>query len=81
MLKIRLSRYGKKKNPCYKIVVIDSRKSRNGKFIEKVGFYQPLIKINGKNLININIEKIRFWMKKGCKLSNTVINIIKNQNK
>lgn len=80
MLIIRLARYGKKKMPFYKIVVINKKKARNGEFIEKIGTFNPI-----KNIINIDMEKINYWKKVGAQLSNTVFNIInkkkKNENK
>ncbi|BBA84882.1 30S ribosomal protein S16 [endosymbiont of Pachyrhynchus infernalis] len=67
MLKIRLSKSKSKNNLYYKIVVIDSRKSKNSKFIEKVGFF------NEKNkLLYINNNRVFFWIKNGAKLSDKV---------
>lgn len=69
MVKIRLKRMGAKKAPFYRIVVADSRSPRDGRFIEEIGFYDPL-----KNpvVININEEKALGWLKKGAQLSETV---------
>jgi len=67
MLKIRLSRGGVKKRPIYKIVVADSRFPRDGKFIEKVGFYNPLLPKTKKEKFKLEIERIKHWISKGAK--------------
>jgi small subunit ribosomal protein S16 len=66
MVKIRLKRMGKRKQPYYRIVVIDSRRSRDGKYIESVGHYNP----RDKKLI-INKERVEYWLSKGAQASNT----------
>ena len=67
MLKIRLSMGGAKKRPVYKIVVADSRFPRDGRFIEKVGFFNPLLPKNKKERVNLEIERIKHWISKGAK--------------
>ena len=67
MLKIRLSMGGAKKRPIYKIVVADSRSPRDGRFIEKLGFFNPLIPKNKKDRMKLEIERIKHWMSKGAK--------------
>ena len=67
MLKIRLSMGGAKKRPVYKIVVADSRFPRDGKFIEKVGFFNPLLPKTKKERINLEAERIKHWISKGAK--------------
>ena len=67
MLKIRLKRLGRKKNASYRIIVIDSKKRRDGKAIEEVGFYNPLTKET-----KINIESIEYRIKQGAQLTLTV---------
>ncbi len=66
MVKIRLKRMGKRKQPYYRIVVIDSRRSRDGKYIESVGHYNP----RDKKLI-VNKERVEYWLSKGAQPSNT----------
>ena len=67
MLKIRLSMGGAKKRPVYKIVVADSRFPRDGRFIEKVGFFNPLLPKTKKERINLEVERIKHWISKGAK--------------
>jgi small subunit ribosomal protein S16 len=66
MLKIRLARGGTKKRPFYKIVVADSRNPRDGKFIEKLGFFNPLLPKNNSERINLEIDRIKHWLKIGA---------------
>jgi len=70
-VKIRLMRFGKKKQPTYRIVVTDQRNARNGEYIEKVGFYNPI-----KGEIKIEKEKIDLWVKKGAQLAESVKNLL-----
>ena len=67
MLKIRLSMGGVKKRPVYKIVIADSRFPRDGRFIEKVGFFNPLLPKTKKERINLEVERIKHWISKGAK--------------
>ncbi|MDC0511255.1 30S ribosomal protein S16 [Pelagibacteraceae bacterium] len=66
MLKIRLSMGGVRKRPVYKIVIADSRYPRDGKFIEKVGSYNPLLPKDKKERIKVEAERIKYWMSKGA---------------
>jgi len=67
MLKIRLSLGGAKKRPVYKIVVADSRFPRDGRFIEKVGFFNPLLPKAKKERVSLEVERIKHWISKGAK--------------
>jgi len=67
MLKIRLSLGGAKKRPVYKVVVADSRYPRDGRFIEKLGFFNPLLPKTKKERINLQVERIKHWISKGAK--------------
>ena len=76
MLKIRLSMGGAKKRPVYKIVVADSKFPRDGKFIEKVGFYNPLLPKAKKERVSLEIERIKHWISKGAKPTLRVARIL-----
>jgi small subunit ribosomal protein S16 len=65
-LKIRLARGGTKKRPFYSIVVADSRSPRDGRFIEKVGTYNPILKSDDPNRVLLKLERIKEWMSKGA---------------
>jgi small subunit ribosomal protein S16 len=71
-LKIRLSRAGSKKRPIYRVVVTDSRNPRDGRFIEKVGIYNPLLKKEDKNRVQLEVDKIKDWISKGAKPSDRI---------
>ena len=58
---------GAKKRPVYKIVIADSRFPRDGRFIEKVGFFNPLLPKTKKERINLEVERIKHWISKGAK--------------
>ncbi|QJC34274.1 30S ribosomal protein S16 [Enterobacteriaceae endosymbiont of Donacia cinerea] len=79
MVKIRLSRKGIKKKPFYQIIVTDSRNSRDGYFIEKLGYFNPLSlqKNSKKKILKFNKERINFWLSKGAVLSKRVNSLIK----
>ena len=66
MLRIRLSMGGVRKRPIYKIVVADGRYPRDGKFIEKVGSYNPLLPKDKKERIKVEFERIKYWISKGA---------------
>ena len=78
MVTIRLSRGGAKKRPFYNIVVQDSRKARDGRYIERIGFYNPSAVENEEGL-RINQERIDYWVGQGAQLSDRVASIIKSQ--
>lgn len=76
--KIRLKRFGAKKRPYYRIVVIDSRSPRDGRTLEEVGFYHP-IEVEEKQL-KVNEDRIREWIDKGAKPSDTVKRLLNKIN-
>ncbi len=76
MLAIRLARIGKTKKPHYRIVVMDKRRPRNGRFVEIVGTYNPLKK---PAEINLNAERIKYWLGCGAQPSDTVRSFLRNQ--
>jgi small subunit ribosomal protein S16 len=67
MLKIRLSMGGVRKRPIYKIVIADSRFPRDGRFVEKVGSFNPLLPKDKKERIKVEAERIKYWLSKGAK--------------
>jgi len=71
-LKIRLARGGAKKRPFYSIVVADERSPRDGRFIEKVGTYNPILKSDDPNRVTLKLERIQDWMKKGAQPTDRV---------
>ena len=71
MVVIRLARGGAKKRPFYNVVVTDSRSRRDGRFIERVGFYNPVAAANEEKL-RIAHDRVAFWQHHGAKLSDTV---------
>ena len=73
-VKIRLKRIGAKKQPSYRIVVADSRAPRDGKFIEEIGFYNPLAEPKD---IRIDVDKAEQWIKNGAQPTDTVKALIK----
>jgi small subunit ribosomal protein S16 len=72
MLRIRLARGGAKKRPYYSIVVADSHSPRDGRFIEKVGAYNPLLKKDDPTRVTLKVERIRDWLTKGAQPSDRV---------
>jgi small subunit ribosomal protein S16 len=76
MVVIRLARGGAKKRPFYNIVVTDSRSRRDGRFIERVGFYNPIANANEEGL-RIAVDRISFWQDRGAQLSDTVAGLVK----
>ena len=67
MLKLRLSMGGTKKRPVYKIVVADSKFPRDGRFIEKLGFFNPLLPKEKKERIGLQSDRIKYWLSQGAK--------------
>ncbi len=76
MLKLRLSRGGTKKRPVYKVVVADSRFARDGRFIEKVGFFNPLLPKEKKERVGLEAERIKYWLCQGSQPTTRVARIL-----
>ena len=76
-LKIRLSRGGAKKRPYYHVVVADSRRSRDGRFIERLGFFNP-IAVKGQEAVRLDTDRIAHWQSLGAQTSLAVKKLIKN---
>ena len=75
-VRIRLARHGAKKRPFYRIVVADGRAPRDGKYLENVGTYNPLL---DPAEVNIKAERIRYWMDQGAIPTDTVRNLLKRK--
>ena len=75
-LKIRLTRAGAKKRPYYRIVVADSRAPRDGRFIEKVGAYDPMKKKDDPARVTLEIEKVQAWLAKGAQPTDRVLRFL-----
>ena len=71
-VKIRLSRGGAKKRPFYRIVVADSRRSRDGKYIERIGTFNPMLPKDHKERLKIDVEKAKEWLQKGAQPSDRI---------
>ena len=80
MLKLRLSMGGTKKRPVYKIVVADSRFARDGRFIEKVGFFNPLLPKDKKERVGLEAERIKYWLGQGAQPTARVARILGENN-
>lgn len=76
MVKIRLKRMGTTKRPVYRVVVADSRSPRDGRFIEAIGFYDPL---PNPAVVRIDEEKVRVWMKRGARPTDSARSLLVQQ--
>jgi small subunit ribosomal protein S16 len=76
MVVIRLARGGAKKRPFYNVVVADSRNRRDGRFIERVGFYNPTAP-EGQESVRINAERLTYWQQQGAQVSDAVAKLVK----
>tara|TARA_B110000483_G_scaffold232432_1_gene299981 strand:+ start:433 stop:687 length:255 start_codon:yes stop_codon:yes gene_type:complete len=76
MVVIRLSRSGSKRRPFYNMVVADSRKPRDGRYLERVGFYDPQAP-DGVEGLRIDVDRVTFWQGKGAQLSDTAARLVK----
>ena len=78
MVTIRLARAGAKRRPFYHVVVADSRTARDGRFIERVGFYNP-IAIADETRLRIDTERVDYWRGKGARTTPAVVKLLKTQ--
>lgn len=76
MVVIRLARGGSKKRPFYSLVAADSRNRRDGRFIERIGFYNP-VGGEGQENLRISLDRIEYWASNGAKLSPAVARLVK----
>ena len=75
-VRIRLARGGAKKRPFYRIVAADSRFARDGRFLEKLGTYNPLLPSENEQRIVLNEERIRYWLSQGAQPSDRVVRFL-----
>ena len=80
MVTIRLQRGGAKKRPFYQVVVADSRRARNGRFIENVGFFNPTARGQAERL-RLDLERVEYWVGVGASLSERVTSLVKEAKK
>lgn len=80
MLVIRLARAGAKKRPFYHVVVTDSRNARDGRFIERLGFYNPIAR-GGEIPLRLDVERLQQWVAKGAQPSDRVKTLVKQAGK
>ena len=80
MVTIRLQRGGAKKRPFYEVVVADSRRSRDGRFIENIGFFNPTAQGQAERL-RLDLERVEYWVSKGAGLSDRVSRLVKDAQK
>ena len=71
-IKIRLARGGSKKRPFYRIVAADSRMPRDGRFVEKLGTYNPLLPKDSEDRVKMNLERIQYWMSEGAQVTDRI---------
>jgi small subunit ribosomal protein S16 len=76
MLVIRMARAGTKKRPFYHIVVADSRSPRDGRFIERLGYFNPLLPKEKTERLKLDLDKVKDWMKKGAQPSDRVMRFL-----
>jgi small subunit ribosomal protein S16 len=72
MLKIRMSRGGTKKRPFYKIVIADARAPRDGRFIERIGHYNPLLPKENADRVKIDLDRVKHWLSRGAQPSDRI---------
>ena len=75
-LKIRLARAGAKKRPFYRIVIADSRSPRDGRFIEIVGTYNPILPKSDEKRVTLNTERVQHWLSKGAQTTDRVLRFL-----
>lgn len=80
MVVVRLARGGSKKRPFYSVVAADSRDRRDGRFIERLGFYNPVAGEGQENL-RLSLDRVQYWVDNGAKLSETVNRLVKEYSK
>ena len=77
-MKIRLARGGSKKRPFYSIVAADARMPRDGRFLEKLGTYSPLLPKDSEDRVKLNVERIQYWLGQGAQPTDRVVRFLEN---
>ena len=80
MVRIRLARHGSKKNPFYHITVADQRRSRDGRFIERLGYFNPVAKGNAQEY-RIEMDRVDYWLSKGAQPTDMVKKLVSRARK
>ena len=75
-MKIRLARGGSKKRPFYRIVATDSRMPRDGRFIEKLGTYNPLLPKDSEDRVKMNVERVQYWLGQGAQPTDRIVRFL-----
>ncbi len=76
MVVIRLARGGAKKRPFYNMVVADSRRARDGRYVERIGYYNPMA-AQGEEKLRVALDRVSFWQSRGAQLSDTVRRLVR----
>lgn len=76
MVVIRLARGGAKKRPFYNMVVADSRRARDGRYVERIGYYNPMA-AQGEEKLRVSLDRVSFWQSRGAQLSDTVRRLVR----
>ena len=78
-VKIRLRRDGAKKRPFYHVVAADERRARNGRFIEELGYYNPIVAADSEPVLVLKEDRIRYWLSVGAQPTETAAGLLKRQ--
>jgi small subunit ribosomal protein S16 len=79
MVKIRLRRDGAKKRPFYHVVAADERRARNGRFIEELGYYNPIVSADTPPIVELKEDRIRYWLSVGAQPSETAASLLRRK--
>lgn len=82
MVKVRLARGGVKKSPFYRVVVSDNRSARDSRFIERIGYFNPIsLNNNNHKVLYIQLERFKYWLERGAQPSKRVFTLVKEMKK
>ena len=80
-IKIRLARGGSKKRPFYRIVAADSRMPRDGRFVEKLGTYNPLLPKDSEDRVKMNLERVQYWLGEGAQVTDRISRMLEKRHR